>query len=84
MDKELQQILDDLSKQEFEVGTPDFFFKCEGGVFVKGGINSLCYTTSIERSNVLVAILNDWVRLRKQESAYQENIFSLIFPFGLV
>lgn len=65
---DLQHALETLSRQEFEVGTPEVFFKCESGVFAVGGSNSLCYTTSVERSNLLAAILNDWVRLRKNSA----------------
>ncbi len=65
--KEVREILEELSKVEsFETGDPHIFFKCNSGVFIKGGENSLCYTTSQLRASVLTAILNEWKELRNK------------------
>lgn len=47
--------LDDI---EFEAIEPHGYFKCECAVFPVGGNNSLCYTTSRERAEVIARQLN--------------------------
>ncbi len=54
-----------LENEEFETRIPTIFFKCESAVFVKDDTNSLCYTTSEERAEVLTSILNEWAEFRQ-------------------
>lgn len=54
-----------LENCDFETRIPTIFFKCESAVFVKDDTNSLCYTTSEVRSEVLTSILNEWAKFRR-------------------
>lgn len=67
-EEDMEPLLNALSQQEFEVGSPEVFLQCESAVFSRDGTNSHCYTTSVERAKLLVAALNDWARLRKMET----------------
>ena len=60
------EMMDVFSDRNFERATPDVFFKCESAVFVEAIDNSLCYTTSAERADLLAAILNEWAMLRRK------------------
>jgi len=63
-DDEIKDMMASMSCCKFEAETPGAFFECESAVFMKGSDGSLCYTTSVERAELLAAILNEWVELK--------------------
>ena len=64
-DNETKDMMAIMSHGKFEAESPETFFKCESAVFMEGSDGSLCYTTSVERAELLAAILNEWVELKK-------------------
>ena len=58
---------------EFEIGPVDFNFKCNYGVFTKGGESSMCYVTSEIRGKFIAAALEAFFESGKAEEWIKEN-----------
>ncbi|KKN26720.1 hypothetical protein LCGC14_0872020 [marine sediment metagenome] len=63
----MEEIIELLKNSKFEAAIPDVFFKCEYAVFLKEDENSLCYTTSKERAELIASILNEWAVFKREK-----------------
>jgi len=74
---DLRKLKNILAKQKFLVLEPEFYFQCHSAVFGNNHENSLLYTTSEDRAELLADILNEWAQLREENKVFRKLVKEL-------